>query len=84
MAKYGDGFGIEFVRAVKQGLIKEPFTTQDVKWFAQYKGWDIPDHYVNVLLANGSSPNHSLNYKKYFEAQHDGEYILSELGRNAE
>ena len=83
MAKYGDGLGIEFVRAVKKGFIKQPFTTQDVKWFAQYKGWDVPDHYVNVLLANGSSENHSLTYKKYFKPCGNGGYELSDLALNS-
>ena len=82
MAKYGDGFGIEFARAVKIGLIHQPFTTQDVKWFAQYKGWNPPEQYMNVLLANGSSENHSLSYKKYFRSMGNGQYVLSDLALN--
>lgn len=84
MAKYGDGFGIEFVHAVKQKLIKEPFTIQDVKWFAQYKGWDVPDHYMNVLLANGSAESHSPTYKKYFRSLENGQYVLSDIGKAVE
>ena len=84
MAKYGDGFGIEFVRAVKQGLIKQPFSTQDVRWFAQYKGWNPPDQYMNVLLANGSSENHSLTYKKYFKSLGNGQYELSDLALDSD
>lgn len=81
MAKHGDGLAIEFVRAVRAGLVREPFTTEDVKVFAQSQGWNPSSNYVNVLLSNSSSLTHSLTYKKYFSAIGDGNYILSELGK---
>lgn len=81
MSKYGDGLNIEFVRAVKNGQISEPFTKADVERFAVSKGWHPSPRYINVLLANGSSPTHSLTYKKYFEAMGNGEYRLSALAR---
>lgn len=79
MSKYGDGLSIEFVRAVKKGEIPEPFTKADVEHFAASKGWNPSSRYVSVMLANGSSPTHSLTYKKYFEALGNGEYRLSQL-----
>ena len=79
MSKFGDGLNIEFIRAVKNGQISEPFTKADVDYFATSKGWHPSPRYVNVMLANGSSPAHSLTYKKYFEALGNGEYRLSKL-----
>ena len=79
MSKFGDGLNIEFARAVKSGQISEPFTKADVDYFAASKGWHPSPRYVNVMLSNGSSPTHSLTYKKYFEALGNGEYCLSKL-----
>ena len=81
MRKYGDGLNIEFVHAVKNGQISEPYTTADVELFVTSKGWYPSPRYVNVLLSNGSSPTHSLTYKKYFEALGNGQYRLSALAR---
>ena len=83
MSKYGEGFSLEFARAVRQGLIDEPFTTQDVKNFAAMKGWHPSENYLNVVLPNGSSDTHSLNYKKYFQYIENGQYVLSDLGKKA-
>lgn len=84
MNKYGDGLNIEFVRAVKQGLVQQPFCTDDVRAFAHSKGWNPSEHYVQVLLANGASQLHSLTYKKYFKSLGDGQYTLSELASEVE
>ena len=82
MAKYGKGLGREFAEAVLRHEIREPFTTEDVRAFVQKRGWPIGDNYVNVLLQNGSSPNHSLTYKKYFvNLHHDGLFELSDLAK---
>lgn len=79
MKKFGDGLNIEFVRAVKSGVIAEPFCTYDVLLFAKTKGWDPSIRYINVMLANGSSQTHSLTYKKYFVRVGQGKYALSDL-----
>lgn len=79
VSKFCDGLNIEFVRAVKNGQISEPFTKADVDYFVASKGWHTSKHYVNVMLVNGSSPTHNLTYNKYFEALGNGEYRLSKL-----
>ena len=83
MAKYGAGFSIEFARAVKQGMIQEPFGLEDVRRFAEMKGWNPSENYLNVVLPNGSSDRHSPTYKKYFSSLGNGMYVLSELGKQA-
>lgn len=82
MPKYGDGLNIEFVRAVKLGIISEPFSKDDVEKFAESKGWHPSRHYINVMLSNGSSLTHSHTYKKYFSSIGSGQYTLSDLARN--
>ncbi len=81
MAKYGVGFSAEFAWAVTQGIIQEPFCVDDVKRFAELKGWKPSENYLNVVLPNGSSEKHSLTYKKYFSSVGDGKYVLSDLGK---
>lgn len=81
MKKFGEGLNIEFLKAVKMGQIKEPFSREDVAKFAEMKGWKPSRHYINVMLANGFSQTHSLTYKKYFTSIGNGQYICSELGR---
>lgn len=78
MVKYGKGLNYEIAMAVKRGVIVQPFKIIDVKKFVKNKDWNIPDTYLNVCLANGTSESHSLNYKKYFKAVGDGKYILLE------
>lgn len=82
MSKFGDGLGIELVRAIKSGRISEPFTRNDVEKFVEEQGWTPSGNYVAVILANSSSPTHSLTYKKYFTSLGNGQYVLSELGKN--
>lgn len=81
MAKYGVGFSTEFAWAVKQGIIQEPFCLEDVRRFADMKGWSPSQNYLNVVLPNGSSDSHSPTYKKYFTAVGNGMYRLSEVGK---
>lgn len=81
MPKYGKGLNIEFANAVKAGIIREPFNTNDVRGFANTRGWNPPDNYINVLLPNGSAETHSHTYKKLFVSVGDGLYVLSEIAR---
>lgn len=77
LAKYGRGLNKEIYLAVKSGEINEPFGIEEVKELVNRKGWNVPDSYINVCLANGSSKNHSLTYKKYFKSTGEGKYIIS-------
>lgn len=76
MSKYGQGLNKEICKAVKAGIILEPFGIMDVRNFAIMQGWNIPDTYINVCLANGASVTHSPTYKKYFKSVGNGEYIV--------
>ena len=79
MSKFGDGLNIEFIRAVKAGVIAEPFCVHDVMLFAKNKGWNPSVQYINVVLSNGASQTHSPNNKKYFVRVGRGKYALSDL-----
>lgn len=81
MPKYGRGLNIEFVCAVKEGYIKEPFNTEDVRVFAKIKGWNPSEKYVSVLLPNGASKLHSHTYRKLFVSVGNGMYILSDIAK---
>ena len=74
MAKHGDGLACEIVRAVNQGKLKEPLTTQKVRNFAKSKGWDVKDSQVRSCLSNGASDNYSPTNKKYFKRIARGQY----------
>jgi hypothetical protein len=76
MAKYGRGVNREIVGAVNQGIIDEPFSVADIRHFAQKCGWNIPENYLIDSLANASSQDHSLTYKKYFQSLGNGQYQL--------
>ncbi len=82
MAKYGRGLNIEFVYSVKAGEVKEPFNTEDVREFAERKGWKPSEKYLSVLLPNGSSESHSPMYQKLFVAVGNGMYILSNIAKS--
>jgi hypothetical protein len=60
MPKYGRGLNREIVSAVNIGIIDEPFGITEIKKFATSKGWNIPDTYINVTLANAANPSHSI------------------------
>ena len=77
MAKYGRGFGIELVEAVKNGEISEPITRKSLDELCQIRGFNCPSTYLNVFLANSSSEKHSHTYKKYVESIGDGKYIIA-------
>ena len=81
MSKYGKGLNVEFTKAVKQGLVNEPFDTNDIKNFALSKGWNPSPKYLSVALANGAAESHSLTYKKYFTSLGNGLYVLSDFGK---
>lgn len=78
MAKYGRGLNREIVSAVNSGLIKEPFSTKDIRVLVAKKKWDPgpTENHINVTLANASSNNHSFTYKKYFISIGNGFYKL--------
>lgn len=77
MGKYGEGLGKEFALAVLRGEVSEVFTTKDLSKFVESRGWNPPENYLNVLLANSSSENHSKTYVKYFKSIGTGKYMLS-------
>ncbi|QZY56654.1 hypothetical protein [Crassaminicella profunda] len=76
MPKYGRGLNREIVGAVNIGMILEPFSINEVREFVEKRKWGVTDNYLNVCLANGSSLEHSLTYKKYFVSLGDGKYRL--------
>ena len=76
MPKYGKGLNYEIALAVQDGLIKQPFSVEDVRKFVKSKNWIIPKTYINVCLANGASKYHSPTYKKYFESLGEGLYMV--------
>ena len=81
--EYGNGgVAVEFVRAVKRGEVRRPFSTADVKEFAEKNGWNVAINHLNVVLSNGSSMTHSLTYKKYFRRVARGLYELSAEGES--
>lgn len=77
MPKYGKGLNYEITLAVKKGLIAEPFNLNDIKKYVNDQNWAVPNSYLNVCLANGSSEAHSKTYKKYFKNVGAGKYILN-------
>ena len=83
MAKYGRGFNREIVGAVNQEHLVEPLTTDKIRRYSKSRGWDISENYINVALSNGSSPDHSLTYVKYFEALGSGEYEVKKQFKGA-
>lgn len=85
MAKCGGrSLAVEIIEAVKRGELAEEFKTRDVKQLVKLKKLDFRESYVNVILANGSSKTHSLNYTKYFErvSGQKGVYRLSAEGES--
>jgi hypothetical protein len=76
MAKYGRGLNREIVAAVNAGLITEPFSTKDIRKLIKQKNWtpEPTENHINVTLANATSAEHSLTYKKYFLPVGDGQY----------
>jgi hypothetical protein len=64
MLKYGRGLNREIVGAVNRGIIKEPFSVSDVRLYIEQRNWNVPENYIIVCLANASSEEHSLTYKK--------------------
>ena len=78
MAKYGRGLNREIVGGLNRGLVSEPFNISSAKKFASERGWDVPETYINVALANGSSSEHSGTYKKYFRSMGEGRYTVLE------
>ena len=81
MAKYGRGLNIEFACAVKAGEVQAPFNTEDVREFAERKGWKPSEKYISVLLPNGSAESHSPTYQKLFVSLGKGLYILSDIAK---
>jgi hypothetical protein len=82
MPKYGRGLNREIVSGVNQGIIVEPFSVTDIKEFATKRSWEVPENYINVCLANGTSDKHSQTYKKYFNSIGEGKYKLSDEFRD--
>lgn len=78
MGKYGKGLGKEFALAVLQGEVPEVFNTEELRRFIKKRGWNPPETYVNLLLANSASTTHSKNYPNYFKSIGDGKYMLSD------
>ena len=66
MAKYGRGLAREILGGVNRNEIPRPFNLDHVRSFLAARDWRPPSSYVNVVLANSTSPMHSHTYKKYF------------------
>lgn len=77
--KYGRGLGNEIIDAINKGKLKEPISAQDVKNHMNSNGWYPPENYLNVFLANSSSPDHSKNFKKIFKRVDEGKYVLTRI-----
>ena len=78
MPKYGKGLGKEIYLAAKKGIILQPFTVSDCRKFVLSKGWDVPESYLKVVLANSERErNHSDNYTDYFSRVSKGKYIIN-------
>ena len=78
MPRYGRGLNREIVSAVNRGIIQEPFSVAEVKSFTESRGWEVPDTYLNVCLANAASDQHSATYTKYFLALGNGKYAVKQ------
>ena len=78
MPKYGRGLNKEIVSAVNQGIIQEPFSVAQIKSFTKSRGWEVPDKYLNVCLANAASDQHSTTYMKYFLTLGNGKYSVKQ------
>jgi len=78
MAKYGRGLNREIVAAVNAGIISEPFSTKDIRKLIKIKQWhpEPTENHINVTLANATSDNHSVTYKKYFISIGNGQYKI--------
>lgn len=78
MSKYGRGLGREIFEAVKNGEITQPFNVSDCRQFALSKGWDVPESYLRVALANSEvHRDHSETYKNYFVRVSEGMYNIN-------
>ncbi len=75
MVKYGRGLGREIYIAARDGEIDEPFSVADCRNHAKSRGWDVPETYMMVCLANGeANRDHSPTYKDFFVRVGDGMY----------
>lgn len=76
MKKYGEGLGLEIVKAVNSGEIEEPITFEKVKAFCEKNGLRPTDNQMRVTLSNATENEHSPSYTKYFERTGRGSYIV--------
>lgn len=76
MKRYGEGLGLEIVKGVNKGLIKEPITFEKVKQFCEQHGLNPTDNQMRVTLSNATENEHSPTYTKYFERTGRGRYIV--------
>jgi len=75
MPKYGRGLGKEIFFAARDGRITQPFSVEDCREFSKSKGWDVPENYIKVVLANSEvGRKHSPTYKNYFIRVSEGKY----------
>jgi len=77
-SKYGEGLREEIIKAINNGELIEPISTQMIKQFCKSRGWNVPDNYANVFLANSSSQQHSNNYDKCFKKIGENQYVLTD------
>lgn len=76
MPKYGKGLAIEIVNAVKSKEISEPITVEKIRNLCSKRQWNVGENYINVVLANSSSEEHSPTFVKRFSNISEGEYIV--------
>ncbi len=78
MSKYGRGLGKELFLAVIEGRMSQPFSVEDCRKYAKSRGWDVPENYLRVALANSEvKRGHSPTYKDYFVRVSEGKYIIN-------
>ena len=75
MAKYGRGLGREIYEAIIRGDIQQPFNVDDCRQYSLTRGWNVPESYLSVVLANSEvNREHSETYKNYFIRITKGRY----------
>ncbi len=77
-SKYGRGLGREIFEAAKTGILFQPFDVADCREFARSCGWNPPENYIQVVLANSEvNRSHSETYFNYFVRVGEGKYIIN-------
>ena len=77
-SKYGRGLGREIFEAAKAGKLSQPFDVATCREFVRKRGWNPPESYIRVVLANSEvSRSHSETYFDYFVRVDEGKYKIN-------